>query len=259
MGRIRTIKPSFYQHADLYDAEKQSGFPLRVAYSGLWTQCDREGRFKWRPRELKLGVLPYDEVDFSHVLDALETRGYIVRYEVGGESYGYLPSWKLHQFVNNRESASQLPEPPLNLHLDASMTRVSRADDARGTAVVKERKGNGGKEGEARERATPPPIQFPKSAGSDGEFLAATHLMQDLKLASTAGDIRVIAQVIALEAPDRGGAENATEWLKERALEARSRGEHITVFWFKDRKFDKGQVANPAWAEFIAAGGTRDE
>lgn len=111
MARIRTIKPDFFRHVGLYDAEKQAGLPLRVAYAGLWTAADREGRFKWEPKVLKLDCLPYDEVDFSAVLDALQERGFIVKYEVDGRHYGAIPSWLDHQHINQREAQSHLPAP----------------------------------------------------------------------------------------------------------------------------------------------------
>lgn len=130
MARIRTIKPDFFKHSGLFDAERETGLPLRLAYAGLWVCCDREGRFKWRPRELKLDALPFDDCDFSRVLDALESRGFLVRYEALGESFGYVPTWHKHQFVNNREGASKLPIPPLIQTLDASTTRESREHDA---------------------------------------------------------------------------------------------------------------------------------
>ena len=60
MARIRTIKPEFYRHHDLFLAEKESGLPLRLAFSGLWLCADKEGRFKWNPNQLKLDELPYD-------------------------------------------------------------------------------------------------------------------------------------------------------------------------------------------------------
>ena len=101
MARIRSIKPAFFRHARLFDAEKETGLPLRVAFAGLWTAADREGRFEWAPRELKLDALPYDDVDFSRVLDALWTRGHIGKYESEGREYGYIPSWEDHQVINN--------------------------------------------------------------------------------------------------------------------------------------------------------------
>jgi hypothetical protein len=130
MGRIRTIKPEFFKHGDLFDAEKAEKLPLRIAFAGLWCQCDREGRFAWKPRELKLDILPYDDCDFSRVLDALCTRGFIVKYASEGKTYGCVPTFSSHQIVNNRESDSVLPAPNEINNIDASGTRESRDDHA---------------------------------------------------------------------------------------------------------------------------------
>lgn len=147
MARIRTIKPEFFTHEDLFDLEQQTNLPIRLAFAGLWTCCDRKGRFKWRPRQLKVSILPYDDCDFSRVLDALATRGFVVKYASGTEIYGYVPSWDEHQFINNKEPESTIPEPTENQILDACLTRESREDDALSTRGVKEGKGKEGKEG----------------------------------------------------------------------------------------------------------------
>lgn len=131
LARIRTIKPDFFRHEALYEAERETGLPLRVAYAGLWTAADREGRFKWSPRSLKLDCLPYDDVDFSRVLDALWTRGWLVKFAVDGAEYGAIPSWKEHQVINNREKASDIPEPKEN----NTLTREPRVNDACGTPL----------------------------------------------------------------------------------------------------------------------------
>jgi hypothetical protein len=144
LARIRTIKPEFFRHADLYEAEKETGLPLRLAFAGLWTAADREGRFKWRPRELKLDCRPHDDVDFSRVLDALTTRGWVVRYAVEGKEYGLIPSWQQHQVINNREKPSEIPEPSET----NGLTREARVEDA-ATTPLKQVQGEGkGKEGE---------------------------------------------------------------------------------------------------------------
>ena len=85
MARIRTVKPDLFRHETLFEAEQRTKLPLRLAYIGLFTACDRDGRFKWKPKTLKLDVLPYDEIDFSRVLDALATHEFIVKYEFDGE------------------------------------------------------------------------------------------------------------------------------------------------------------------------------
>lgn len=109
--RIRTIKPEFFLHSDLWELELEVQAPVRLAFVGLWCAADRRGRFKWRPRELKLQILPYDNCDFSRVLDALTTRGFLVRYASNGQEYGFIPSFERHQVVNNRERDSELPDP----------------------------------------------------------------------------------------------------------------------------------------------------
>lgn len=111
MARIRTVKPDLFRHEALFEAEQESGLPLRLAFIGLFTACDREGRFEWRPRALKLDVLPYDNADFSKVLDALAKHGFIEKYSVNGSDYGRIPSWNNHQLINMREAKSKIPEP----------------------------------------------------------------------------------------------------------------------------------------------------
>jgi len=110
MTRIRTIKPELFAHESLYEAEQQSNLPLRLAFIGLLTCCDREGRFRWRPRQLKLNVLPYDEnIDFEAILNCLVIHGFVIKYEVNQQHYGCFPSWHKHQRVNNKEAGSELP------------------------------------------------------------------------------------------------------------------------------------------------------
>jgi len=149
MARIRSIKPEFFRHFDLYKAEHETGLPIRVAFAGLWTCADREGRFKWRPEELKVEILPHDQVDFSRVMDALLTRGFLVKYAWRGSFFGSIPSWRSHQFINGKEKPSSLPSVEDNdskiIDMDTREERVvntSRRDVKDG---VKERKGKEGK------------------------------------------------------------------------------------------------------------------
>ena len=114
MARIRTVKPEFFKHYDLFKAEEESGLPLRVAFSGLWGCADKEGRFKWQPAQLKLDVLPYDKVDFEAVLTVLEQHGFIVKYSVDNKWFGCIPTLSEHQRFSGKEAQyeSKLPPPP---------------------------------------------------------------------------------------------------------------------------------------------------
>lgn len=133
-GRIRTIKPEAFKDADLWDAEQESGLPLFRAYTALWCQADREGRFAWKPRELKLDCLPYWDGDFSRVLDALVTRGFLVRYVSQGRIYGWIPTLKDHQYFNGKEPKSKLP-PPTEESIKAGS--CERVNDASGTGELR--------------------------------------------------------------------------------------------------------------------------
>ena len=114
MARMRMVRPELFVHEDLFAAEQESKLPLRLAYIGLWTQCDRAGRFEWRPMRLKLAILPWDVVDFTAVLDALVKHGFVVRYDVAGRSYGCIPTWSKHQKCHPNEADSTIPPPTLD-------------------------------------------------------------------------------------------------------------------------------------------------
>ena len=156
--RIRTVKPEFFTHEALFDAEKATKLPLRVAFVGLWCAADREGRFRWEPRRLGVQILPYDGVDFARVLDALATRGFVVRYASQHGEIGWIPSFTRHQVINNRESDSSLPAPDEETLKTLALSRVPHAcptcagrgcDACKGEG--KGREGNKeGKEGEGR-------------------------------------------------------------------------------------------------------------
>ncbi|GGY87800.1 hypothetical protein [Shewanella fodinae] len=155
MARIRTVKPDLFRHEDLYEAEVETELPLRLAFIGLFTCCDREGRFVWKPRQLKLDVLPWDNTDFSRVLDALMTRGFIRKYSVGGVNYGCIPSFTRHQVVNNREKASDIPEPPEyieELPANTDSIALDNDEDSRVNHASTTRHGNYSGEGNGKGR-----------------------------------------------------------------------------------------------------------
>lgn len=138
--RIRTIKPEFFTHGALFDAEVEFKMPLRLAFAGLWCAADKAGRFKWDARRLGVQIMPYDTIEFSRVLDALATRGFIRQYRVHDEVFGVIPSFCRHQVINNRERESDLPEPLGFNDIDACPTRAPRVPHA------------GQEEGNGRER-----------------------------------------------------------------------------------------------------------
>ena len=156
MARIRTIKPEFFRSHELYQAEVSANrgkrgayLNIRTAFAGLVTAADREGRFKWRPNELKLDCLPYDEIRFEDVLHALEMNGnppFVVQYEADGQTFGVIPGFKTHQRPHPQEAPSKIQPPP------ADFLKVRQSNDDRTTTALqstlgrslgKGREGNG--------------------------------------------------------------------------------------------------------------------
>lgn len=150
MARIRTVKPAFFRHLELFEAEQESRLPLRIAFEALWCCADREGRFAWKPRELKLDCLPYDDLDFAKVLAALAKHGFIVAYEVAGKKYAHIPSFAKHQVINQREAASDLPAPDDVGAVPCAHVHAHGEEEGKGREQEGEGKGNGQSRADAR-------------------------------------------------------------------------------------------------------------
>lgn len=165
MARIRTIKPEFFRHEDLIKAEQTTGLPIRIAFAGLFTVADRAGRFEWKPQVLKLDVLPFDDVDFSKVLNVLAEFGFVRCYRTKNipenpmadkhaRIFGFIPSWKNHQIINNRESESKLPDPEQYCEIlevtQSGIKPPSRVGHATGTPLVHASGEGKGREGEGK-------------------------------------------------------------------------------------------------------------
>lgn len=114
MARIRSIKPDFFRHEALQDAEiaNPGKYPMMV-FAGLWGHCDSKGRFEWRPRKLKLDILPFLPFDMAETLEILAKSGMVNRYEVDGKSYGEIPTFEKHQRLSGKEvtEGEKHPEP----------------------------------------------------------------------------------------------------------------------------------------------------
>ncbi len=163
MARIRTIKPEFFLHDKLWECDERVALEhgreytglTRLLFIGLWCVSDREGRFVWRPRRIKAQVLPYDDVSADVILQALAEDGFVVRYRLGDETYGAIPSFTDHQTVNQREAESRIPSPDEDGAVvdDARARTCTHMHAHADTCTHGNARGEGkGKEGKGRER-----------------------------------------------------------------------------------------------------------
>lgn len=105
MPRIRTIKPEFFRHEDLQDLEAANpGSYCMLVFIGLWSQCDNQGVFIYRPRQLKLDILPFLDFDMEETLSLLSQAGLLSLYEADGKQYGIIPTLPEHQRFTGKEA-----------------------------------------------------------------------------------------------------------------------------------------------------------
>jgi hypothetical protein len=107
MTRMRTLKPGFFTNDQLAELP-----PLaRILFAGLWCLSDREGRLEDRPRRIKAEILPFDSCNVDRLLDQLEERGFILRYEIENQRFIQVLNFLRHQNPHVREPASVIPAP----------------------------------------------------------------------------------------------------------------------------------------------------
>lgn len=112
MARSRNIKPGFFVNADLVELD-----PLvRLLFIGLWTIADREGRLEDRPSQIKMQILPGDDINTGQALGELHTKLFITRYSVAGNNYIQINNFKKHQNPHVKELQSTIP--PMSQHIE---------------------------------------------------------------------------------------------------------------------------------------------
>ena len=107
MARIRAIKPMFFKNEILAELP-----PLtRLLFVGLWGIADRRGRLEYRPKFIKVEVLPYDDCDIEKMLQVLTDRGFLMIYSKKGKKIIWIVNFEKHQRISGKEadSDSELP------------------------------------------------------------------------------------------------------------------------------------------------------
>lgn len=113
MARIRSIKPEFFIDEDLQDLEADHpGAYCMMVFAGLWGHCSKDGVFEYKPRTLKLHILPFLPFELVDTLSLLEDAGFIRRFSVDGKEYGYIPTFGKHQRISGKE-AQDSPKYPV--------------------------------------------------------------------------------------------------------------------------------------------------
>lgn len=118
MMRMRSLKPDFFDNDGLAELDDSSGLHVRLAYLGICCCADEFGRFEWSPRKLGVRIFKYQpelQIKMGEMMELLAGnppgRNYIVKYQVNGIQYGYLPHWDDHYVRKDKKAIPMWPEP----------------------------------------------------------------------------------------------------------------------------------------------------
>jgi hypothetical protein len=105
MARIRSVHPGFFTD----EAYVEFQHVTRLLLIGLWTECDDQGIFEWKPARLKMRLFPADALDLSPMLAELEAGNAIRRFEVDGAVYGAVRNFRKYQRPKSPNAVHPLP------------------------------------------------------------------------------------------------------------------------------------------------------
>lgn len=112
MARIRSVKPEFWADRRM----SRLSLTARFMYIGLWNLSDEHARGNGDTRYIKGQLFPYDDDVTPEVvgglLDELEGEGRVVRYDVDGDPFLFLPNLGEHQRLEPSKVKSKYPAPP---------------------------------------------------------------------------------------------------------------------------------------------------
>lgn len=140
MARIRTIKPEFWTDETIVELD-----PLhRLLFIGMWNFCDDQGFLDYRPKQIKMRILPADDLDIVEALRALVRASLVLVWEGENGLVLQIRNWTKHQKVANaareRYSVDYLVERTAD---DLTLMRTNYSYPAEGKG--KEGKGREGK------------------------------------------------------------------------------------------------------------------
>jgi len=172
MARIRTVKPEFFRDEDLQDLELKhpENRPMLV-FAGLWGHCDKQGVFEWKPRVLKLDILPFLPFDMDATLDILAGAGLVEKFEHEGKAYGFIDSFTGHQRIGGKEHSDPAKHPGKTRKQRGSTGEApeqhSGAQEGKGREGIGKGEEGKGMEGKGDARACDPssPAEDPDFSG----------------------------------------------------------------------------------------------
>lgn len=106
MARIRTIKPEFWTDSKIV----QLPYEARLLFIGMWNFSDDEGYVASDPEQLRLQILPNDDVNIDELIDLLWATGLIELASGGDRDWIVVKNFTEHQKVSHPTKSVIAPE-----------------------------------------------------------------------------------------------------------------------------------------------------
>lgn len=114
MSRIRSIHPGLWTDEAFVTLSPFA----RLLLIGMWNECDDKGTFAWSPLQMKMRVLPADNVDAVALMAEIEAAGFLLKYYVGGKPFGAVRNF----------TRFQRPKKPNSIHPITAEARAFAGD-----------------------------------------------------------------------------------------------------------------------------------
>ncbi len=109
MARIRSVHPGLFTDENFMDLIAVS--PLGgIFLIGIWGQADDQGAFEWKPRTLKVAILPDAACDARELLQHLIDHDFVQKYEIEGKEYGIIRNFGKYQRPKKPNAVHPVPE-----------------------------------------------------------------------------------------------------------------------------------------------------
>ncbi len=82
----------------------------KAAWPLLWTECDDNGVFEWKPVVLKARIFPGDSLDFDSILAEWLALSSVRKFEADGKVYGAVKNFRRWQRPQKPKCRFPLPD-----------------------------------------------------------------------------------------------------------------------------------------------------
>lgn len=105
MARIRSVHPALFTD----EAWVSCSLAARLLHIALWTDADDQGVFEWKPLQIKMRLMPGDDVKVDQLLVELSEVDLVRGFSEAGKNYGAIKDFQKWQRPKKPRAVYPLP------------------------------------------------------------------------------------------------------------------------------------------------------